>query len=99
MHLYYPIMKLIGRDVLAQFRQKHSDVRSRVDAWIAEVENVAWSSFHDIKQRYASASSIPGGKVVFNLKGNKYRLRVQINYQYGVVKVDRAGTHNEYMNW
>ena len=92
-------MKLIGRDVLAHFRQKHSDVRPQVDAWIVEVEEAKWTSFHDIRKRYASASAIPDSKVVFNLKGNKYRVRAQVNYQYGIVKVDRAGTHKEYMKW
>jgi mRNA interferase HigB len=92
-------MKLIGRDKLAEFKRKHSDARSQVEAWTAEVEEAQWGSFHDVKRRYASASSLPDGKVVFNLKGNRYRLRAQVNYKLGIVKVDRVGTHEEYDRW
>lgn len=92
-------MKLIGRHILVQFKRKHADIRSQVDAWEAEVEEAEWATFHDLRRRYASASSVPGGKVVFNLKGNKYRLRARINYQYGIVSVDHAGTHEEYLKW
>mgnify|MGYP003644015526 CR=1 len=92
-------MKLVGRDILVQFKLKHADVRSQVDAWEAEVKAVNWVSFHDLRERYSSASSVPDGKVVFNLKGNKYRLRVRVDYQNGIVKIDRAGTHEEYSKW
>jgi mRNA interferase HigB len=92
-------MKLIGRHILVQFKLKHADVRSQVDAWEAEVKDAEWTTFHDIRRRYASASSIPAGRVIFNLKGNKYRLRVMVNYPNRIVKVDRAGTHEEYLKW
>lgn len=92
-------MKLIGRDKLTHFKQKHGDVRSQVDAWEAEVKLARWSSFHDVRKKYGSASYVPEGMVVFNLKGNKYRLRVIVNYAFGIVVVDRIGTHDEYMDW
>jgi mRNA interferase HigB len=92
-------MKLIGRPILADFKQRHADVRSQVDAWEAEGEEAEWATFHELRSRYASASMVPGDKVVFNLKGNKYRLRVVISYPNRIVKVDRVGTHEECLKW
>jgi mRNA interferase HigB len=50
----------------------------------------------EIKRLYASASILKGGRVVFNICGNRYRLVVRINYQHQVVFVRFLGTHAEY---
>ncbi len=92
-------MKLAGRNVLTVFKQKHADVRSQVDEWEQEAKEAAWSTPQDIKRRYSSASFLSGNRVVFNLKGTKYRLRVKVSYQNQVVFIEKAGTHQEYMKW
>lgn len=91
-------MKIICRGILEEFKRKHPDVRSQVDAWSAEVFAATWSKTMDIKQRYASASFVDD-HVIFNLKGNKYRLKVQINYKNQIVVIKNIGTHDEYMKW
>ena len=69
-------------------------------AWAAEVEDAEWQNTMDIKNRYRrTASIIDGGRVVFNLKGNKYRLDTRINFPTRIVLVVRAGTHAEYDRW
>lgn len=91
-------MKVIGKGVLDEFKLKHIEVCSQVDSWLAEVEAADWSSPLVVKQRYASASIIDGN-IVFNIKGNNYRLWVKVNYKNGIVLIKEAGTHNEYMKW
>lgn len=93
------LMKIVGRQILEAFKQKHADVRSQVDVWVAEVKDAQWETPNDIKARYASASFLPDKRVIFNLKGPKYRLAIQVSYKNKVVYVEKAGTHEEYMKW
>ena len=92
-------MKLLKRDVLDEFKRKHAEVCSQVDTWICEVEEAQWQSTHDIKRKYASASFLGGYQVVFNFKGNKFRLLVKVNYKSQIVFVEKYGTHAEYSRW
>jgi mRNA interferase HigB len=92
-------MKIVGRKILHDFKEKHADVRSQVDAWEAEADAATWNNSSEIKRRYASASFLPNHQIVFNLKGNRYRLLVQVNYKYQIILVKKVGTHDEYLKW
>jgi mRNA interferase HigB len=92
-------MKVAGRIHLEEFTRQYSDVRSQVDAWLCEVEEAEWKTPADIKARYAHASFMSDNRVVFNLKGNKYRLDTKISYKNQVVLIVRIGTHKEYDDW
>lgn len=91
-----PPMRLIGREELNKFTKKHSDAKSWVGAWVSEVEEAQWGNPQDIKERYRSASLLANNTVIFNVKGNKYRLEVQIGYRTATVIVKWIGTHAEY---
>jgi len=92
-------MKLIGGSILDEFRKKHADVRISISAWVAEVEEAEWKTSLDIKARYVHASIIGEKLVVFNMKGNRYRILTKIDYSHQVVLVKRIGTHEEYASW
>lgn len=92
-------MKLVGRDSLERFSRTHADVRGQVDAWVSEVQEAEWQTPSDIKTRYQQASFLHDSRVVFNLKGNKYRLDTKISFKNQVVLVVRIGTHQEYSTW
>ena len=92
-------MRVLGKEKLQAFQRKHADVQAQVDAWIAEAEDAEWKTPHDVVGRYPSASVIGKDRIVFNLKGNRYRLDVKISYQAGIVLVMRVGTHAEYDSW
>ena len=92
-------MKLIGKDVLYKFKSLYAEVRSQIDSWEAETEVAQWETPLDIKRRYATASFLKNNQVVFNIKGNKYRLLVKVNYENKIVLIIKAGTHKEYMRW
>lgn len=91
-------MNLIGKQLLLDFKKKHSDASSHIDSWIAEVEEEQWDTPHDIKKRYPKAS-IVNQYVVFNICWNKYRLLTQVSYKNKVVLVTKIGTHKEYDKW
>lgn len=92
-------MRLIGRDILNDFRRRHSDADGPVKAWVAEVEDAQWSKPAEVKERHPRASILAGNRMVFRLKGNDYRLLVRISYKSQIVQVDRIGIHAEYDRW
>jgi len=92
-------MKIIGREKLYEFKMKHSDVCSQIDSWQVETEEAQWDIPRDIKSRYSHASFLADNHVIFNIKGNKYRLRVQVNYKNKIVLIKNVGTHKEYLKW
>lgn len=93
------VMKVVGIGKLEDFRQRHADARSQVDAWLHEAAAAQWRTPHDIKARYVQASFLADNRVVFNIKGNRYRLDVKISYENQVVVIVRIGTHAEYDSW
>jgi mRNA interferase HigB len=92
-------LKVVGRERLEKFAAKHADARPQIDAWLCEVEEASWRTTNDIKARFPSASLLPGNRVMFNLKGNKYRLDTKVGYESQIVLVMRIGTHAEYSKW
>ncbi len=89
-------MILNGRDLLAAFGKRHERARKAIAAWVAEVEQATWKTSRDVKKRYPAADPIGANRMVFDLKGNDYRLVVVIQYMAGVVVVRFIGTHAEY---
>lgn len=83
---------------MAEFwnRPAHRAAEVPLRAWFKEAERATWSSPAEIKARFASASVLKSGRVVFNVGGNKYRVVVRVNYAVGVVFVRFVGTHAEY---
>ena len=92
-------MKIVGIKILHEFKEKHADIRSQIDAWEAEADAAMWNNSSDIKRRYASASFLADNQVVFNLKGNSYRLLVKVNYNNQIILIKKVGTHDEYLKW
>ena len=92
-------MRVVGTKILTAFAERHADVRSQIEAWFSEVEEANWKKPQHIKKRYPNASLLAGNRVVFNLKGNKYRLLVRIQFDLEIVRVVKLGTHAEYRKW
>jgi len=89
-------MKVVGRDKLNDFGRKHADVKKALDAWFHEASASEWKTTQDIRNRYRSADFLAGNRVIFNIKGNHYRLVVRVRYQNGIVLIEWIGTHAEY---
>ncbi len=82
-----------------EFCRRHADARLWIEAWTAEVEDAKWEKTQDVKDRYSSASFLHDNLIVFNVKGNRYRMVVSVSYPNEVVLVRRIGTHREYDRW
>ena len=89
-------MRILDRGRLQDFCGKHADARNWIENWLADVAAAEWRTPQDIRNRYASASFLPGGLVVFNVKGNAYRLEALVAYRTRTVAIEWVGTHAEY---
>ena len=89
-------MRIISRRTLREFWEKHPDARIPLQTWFHDVAHADWKSPADVKAIYRNASFVANNRVVFNIKGNHYRVVVVIAYQHGIVYIRFVGTHEEY---
>jgi len=89
-------MRIISRKALREFWESHADAQQPLQAWYHDVKKATWRSPDQIKKIYHTASVLSNNRVVFNIKGNKYRLVVVVQYKYGIVYIRFVGTHKEY---
>ena len=89
-------MRIIARKTLRLFWEQHPDAEHALKAWYQDTQQAACTTPNDIRQVYATASIIANNRVVFNIRGNHYRLVVAINYAYQIVYIRFVGTHHDY---
>ena len=95
-------MRIIARRTLREFVESlagHKDqsaVKAALEAWFGEVSKAAWTSTADVKRLYATASIVSAERIVFNVKGNDYRLVVSVDFEKGIVWIKWVGTHKAY---
>ena len=91
-------MRVIAFRTLRVFfeKQKYSDSEIPLRTWYHDVKRVEWKNSNDLKQDYKNASIIGDGRVVFNIKGNDYRLIISIDYEFQVIFIRFIGTHKQY---
>ena len=90
------IMRIIAKRTLREFWRQHPDARRPLLDWYQVVEHAEWQAPNQLKAMFASASILPNDRVVFNIKGNTYRLVVHIPYHRRRVYIRFIGTHAEY---
>lgn len=89
-------MRVIAISTLRAFWTKHSDAQTPLMAWYALASRSQWRSPSDIKEAYRNASFTANNRVMFNIKGNDYRLVVLVRYDKGLLFVKFVGTHAQY---
>ncbi|MBL7149893.1 MAG: type II toxin-antitoxin system HigB family toxin [Candidatus Cloacimonetes bacterium] len=89
-------MIIVQRKVLNEFSRTYDDVSDQVSAFIKELERAKWKNPNHLKERFPKASILGNKCYVFDLKGNKYRVVVKINYKKQIVQIKWAGLHKEY---
>jgi mRNA interferase HigB len=94
-HRSFP-MRVIALKTLKTFWSRHADAEQPLKTWYKETSEANWTEPNDIKNRFPSADIIPGNRIIFNIKGNTYRLIVKVHYNTGIVFIRFVGTHAEY---
>ncbi len=92
-------MRLIGKELLHNYKTANPETKNDLDALEAEIEDAQWETPHELRARYAKVSIIGGKQVVFDICGNKHRLWVEISYKNKIVITVKIGTHKEYDKW
>ena len=91
-------MRIIAFRALREFFEKpdYADSEASLRAWYHDAKTAEWKSSNDLKKQYKNASIVGEGRVVFNIKGNAYRLVVAIDYDFQVIFIRFIGTHKQY---
>ncbi|MCZ4409895.1 type II toxin-antitoxin system HigB family toxin [Cryomorphaceae bacterium 1068] len=89
-------MKIFSRGTLRDFWEKHGDCELQLKAWYRETEKSNWASINELKSNYPSASILNDNRIVFNIKGNDYRMIVKFNFEYKLAWIRFIGTHADY---
>lgn len=89
-------MRIISKKIITDFCEIHPQAKRPLQAWYADTKQAKWQGPHEIKSIYKNASIVSSNRVVFNIKGNDYRVVVAINYKFGIVYIRFIGTHKAY---
>ena len=89
-------MDIVNVDVVDRFARRHRDVAQRLEGWKDQVTNARWSTPHDAQREMSGVTPIGGRRLIFNIKGNQYRIVAVVNYVFGTVRVRFIGKHSEY---
>lgn len=89
-------MRIIAISQLKAFWEQYPDAEQSFLAWIDEARKANWSSPAEIKEQFRSASILKSRRVVFNIKGNDYRLVIAVAYRFGAIYIKFVGTHRQY---
>ena len=88
--------RIFAKSTLRQFWEKHPDSEQYLKTWFDTAMSSDWKTPADVKKSYANASILKNGRVVFNIKGNTYRLVAKINFEKQLIFIRFIGTHGEY---
>ncbi len=89
-------MRIVAVGTLRDFWRRHPDAEMPLRSWYALASRAEWTGPADIRAAYRSASFIPGNRVVFDIKGNSYRLVVAVHYNRKAMFIRFIGTHRDY---
>lgn len=89
-------MRVISKQRLVKFWLEHPRAEQPLRSWLAAVSVAKWAVPQDVKAQFGNASFIAPNRVVFNIKGNDYRLVVAVAYTLGAMYIKFIGTHQEY---
>ena len=88
--------RILAKSTLCEFWEKHADSEQYLKTWYDTARNNDWKTPNDVKNTYATASILKNERIVFNIKGNDYRLVVKFNFEKSWIFVRFIGTHAEY---
>ena len=89
-------MRIIARSTLRSFWEKYRDAETPLKTWFGEVKKAEWKNFNQLKAQFGNASIAGNDRVIFNIKGNDYRLVVVIDYEKQILWIRFVGSHKEY---
>ncbi len=88
--------RIFSKSTLKEYWLKNPDSEQYLKTWFDTAMNANWKTPNEVKQTYANASILKESRIVFNIKGNTYRLVAKFNFEKQWIFIRFIGTHNEY---
>lgn len=89
-------MRIIARRTLREFWERNPDSETPLKVWFREIKNAGWKNFNELKAQFGNASVVGNDRVVFNIKGNTYRLVAAVDYEKQILWIRFIGNHKAY---
>jgi len=89
-------MRIIAKRTLKEFWEKHTDCEQALLSWDRVVKSAKWENFEDVKQQFGSCKILGQDRIIFKIKGNRYRLVVKVSFTNKIIWIRFIGTHPEY---
>lgn len=89
-------MNVIKRRAIHDFCQKHNDARIPLSTWFSVCKRAQWTDYHSLQRDFPEAFPVGDNRVVFDIKGNRYRVVAQVLFLFKQVQIKWIGTHAEY---
>ena len=89
-------MRVVKKKTVVEYFAKHPDAKVALEDWYEKAANAQWKNFAELRKTFGSADNVGGKRIVFNIKGNDYRLIAIVLYRIGMLYVRFIGTHSEY---
>jgi len=91
-------MRVISKPIIRTFCEAHKDAQLEMDKWFLQTEKARWASFADLRATFPLSDIVKGGngRVVFNVRGNSYRIVALVDFERFGVLIRFVGTHAEY---
>jgi mRNA interferase HigB len=90
------VERIFAKSTLREFWKKYPETEQYLKTWYDTVKSSDWKSPAEVKETYINASILKGGRIVFNIKGNSYRIVAKVNFEKQWVFIRFVGTHKEY---
>ena len=89
-------MRIFAKRTLREFWGRHPNAKQPLESWYERVRRDYWDSPAKVREQYPNTSIVGNNRAVFRIRGNTYRLVVEVNYARGMVFIRFVGTHAEY---
>ena len=96
MRIFDVVKRIVAKRTIKEFWSKYPETEDYLTTWYETVKKATWQNPNEIKEFYSTVSILKNSRVVFNIKGNDFRLVAKINYEKQWLFIRFIGTHKEY---
>ncbi len=89
-------MRVISKRTLKEFWGKHRDCEQKLLSWYKAAKQANWKSFDEVKQQFVTCKIVGEDRIIFKIRGNRYKLVVKITFVNQIILIRFIGTHEEY---
>ena len=89
-------MRIVSKRTLKEFWEKHEDAEQALLSWYKVVKAAKWKNFNEVRQQFGSSKILGNDRIIFKIKGNKYRLVVKVTFKHQAIWIRFIGNHTDY---